>query len=88
MLTPETKHVLAVVPFTEGGDCALEGDQMILGAVTLAMKTGQTEESPQAIESLGSFENNSMEIVGDKTYVESGKALVRLASGSTSWSFH
>ena len=56
------------------------------GSVRVNAPTGQTEEELQAIEGQGSFENNSLEVAGDKSYIEGGKALLKLASGSK-WSF-
>ncbi len=87
VLTPQTKTLFAVVLFAEKDICAFEGKEPIQGAVTLALPTGQTEETSQAIEGLGSVENNSLELGGAKMFVERGKALSKLASGSA-WSFH
>ena len=87
-VTPSTKTILATIPFAEkAGSCPLTGEQAVRGSVTLAMPKGQDEASTQVIEGLGSVENNSLEVDGDKGYIESGKALVTLASGSK-WSFH
>ncbi len=59
----------------------------IKGTMTINAPTGQHEETLQAIEGLGSIENHSLESEGSKVYLEGGKALLKLASGSK-WSFH
>lgn len=87
-IRPVSKAVLATIPFaeTEGGSCPVSGEQPVKGSVTLSLPKGQVEEATQVVEGLGSVENNSLEVAGDKIYVEGGKALVKLASGSK-WSF-
>jgi len=70
--------------------CALEGLQPIKGQVTVNAPTGQEELTLQAIEGLGTTENHSLEIgkaSPNKAYIEGGKALLKLESGSK-WSFH
>jgi hypothetical protein len=86
LVLPRTKSLLAEIPFSETNTCAFAGVEGVKGSVTLAMPTGQSEESAQAIEGLGSVENNSLEIANSKAYI-TGRALVKLASGSK-WSFH
>jgi len=84
---PLTEEVFANIPFsTSGNSCAFTEPEPISGSVRVKAPTGQTEEELQAIEGQGSFENNSLEVAGKKAYIEGGKALLKLASGSK-WSF-
>ncbi|HEY3759915.1 MAG TPA: hypothetical protein VGL37_09140 [Solirubrobacteraceae bacterium] len=88
-IRPLTKAVLATIPFaeTEGGSCPVSGEQPVKGSLTVSLPKGQVEEATQVVEGLSSVENNSLEIAGEKIYVEGGRGLVKLASGSK-WSFH
>ncbi len=86
VLSPQTKKILATIPFATGNTCALEGEEPLAGNVTVRAPTGQSEETLQAIKGLGSMENNSLEIAGIKTFVEACPVL-KLASGSK-WGFH
>jgi hypothetical protein len=83
---PQTKKAIAVIPFS-GALCALSGEEPIDGSFTQKLPVGQTESESQIFEDLGSVENNSLQLAGDKVYVEKGKQLVKLASGQK-WSFH
>lgn len=85
-IAPSTKAILATISFAETGGCPLVGEQPVKGSVTLGVPKGQIEEATQAIEGLGSVENNSLEVAGSKVYLEGGRALVKLASASK-WSF-
>ncbi len=67
--------------------CAFEGKEPISGAVTINAPNGQTELAMQPIEGLGSFENNSLEFLGSKAYIEGGRTLVLVATKEL-WSFH
>jgi hypothetical protein len=88
IFTPQTKKTFAEIEFNENNTCGLAGLVPVKGSVTVAAPTGQTEEVAQAIVGLGSVENNSLEIgSGNKAYIDGGKALLTLASGSK-WSFH
>jgi hypothetical protein len=65
------------------GTCSLAGEQGIDGRVNLKLGTGQTEEVSQALEGLGSSEGNlSLIIDKNNAYIEGGKTLLSLASGS------
>ncbi len=86
-IRPRTKSLLATIPYAEKTTCAFEGNEPVSGSLTLRMPTGQSEETAQAIEGMGSFENNSLEVAGSKAYLGGGKILLKLASGSK-WSFH
>ena len=85
-LAPQTKTTIAELPFKEENTCAFAGTEPLKGEVTLDAPTGQTDEASQAVEGLGSLENNSLEVAKDKAYVEAGKTVLKLASGSK-WSF-
>jgi len=76
--------------FTEidfiGAKCPLTGEKAVSGKVTIKAPTGQTESVTQAIEGLGTLENNSLFVGSDRSYIEGGSALLKLVSGSK-WSF-
>jgi len=76
---------LATITFG-GSSCKLAGEKPVDGELTLNDPTLPSEEKLQAVEALNTYENNSLEIDGSKFYVESGKALLKLTSGSK-WSF-
>jgi hypothetical protein len=84
--TPQTKKALAALAFSEKNTCAFDESEPLNGAVTLKAPTGQNEEASQAIEGLGSVENNSLELAGNKAVIEGGRTLLKLTSGSK-WSF-
>ena len=83
---PLSEEPFADIPFAETDTCAFTEPEPVSGSVRVNAPTGQTEEELQAIEGQGSFENNSLEVAKDKAYIEGGKALLKLASGSK-WSF-
>ena len=83
---PKTGTEFVTLEFV-GGSCAIAGEKPVKGSVTVGASTGQTENTLQPIEGLGSKENNSLTIGGHPTFLEGGKALLKLASGSK-WSFH
>jgi hypothetical protein len=85
--SPQTKNTIATLHFSEEDTCGLTGSVPLVGSLTMRLATGQSEEASQAMEGLGTTENNSLELGGDKAYVTGGEALLRLASGSK-WSFH
>ncbi len=83
---PTTGQVIGVLIFT--GTCSFAGEQPLSGKYKLSMPTGQTEEPSQAVVGLGSLEgNNSLEFDKNKAFIEKGKTLLALVSGSK-WSFH
>lgn len=84
IISPATKINLAIFEFVES--CALR-EFGINGSVTMRLPTGQTEASEQPLEELGSVENNSAEVGGMKVFLEGGRMLLKLKSGSK-WSFH
>jgi hypothetical protein len=79
-----TGSPLATLSFE--GSCSFAGEQSITGIVTEWATTMVSEEAVQAVEGLGTTENNSLELDGDKAYIEGGKVLFKLASAQT-WSF-
>jgi hypothetical protein len=84
---PLTKSVLTEIPFKEtGNSCAFDEKEPVSGSLLVSAPTGETEEVEQAIEGLGTTENNSLQVAGDKAYIEGGRVLLKLASGSK-WSF-
>ena len=72
----------------EGGSCSISGKKAVTGTVVLKSGTGQTESSIQPLEGLGSLEqgSDSLQTANDPSYIEGGKALLKLASGAK-WSF-
>jgi hypothetical protein len=84
-LAPAKGKLLASVEFK--GSCSLAGEKPVNGKVTLAMPSGQAESAMQAVDDIGSTENNSLELGGGKAYLEDGAVLLLLASGAV-WSFH
>jgi hypothetical protein len=85
---PLTKKTFVELPFTETSTClGGGGDKPVNGAVSIASSDGTSEEVTHRIQALGSLENNSLEVAGNKAIIEGGLALVKLASGSK-WSFH
>jgi hypothetical protein len=85
-LRPRTGNKLGTIDF-EGEGCALTGEQALTGSVDLKAPSLESEEATQPLEALGTTENNSLELAGNKAYIASGKILLKLASGSK-WSFH
>jgi hypothetical protein len=86
LIKAQTKKTIEVLRFNEANTCALNGEEPVNGSLTENLPTGQDEEELQAIEGLGSTENNSLEVAGIKSYLEGGKTLLKLASGAY-WSF-
>jgi hypothetical protein len=64
-----------------------EGAKPVKGSVLILSSDGATEAVTHTIMAQGSLENNSLEVAGDKSIIEGGLALVKLANGSK-WSFH
>ena len=72
----------------EGSSCSIEGRKAVTGTVVLNAPTGQTENTLQLLEGLGSLEqgSDSLQTASDASYIEHGKALLKLESGAK-WSF-
>ena len=89
LLSPEKDTTLAEINFDETNSCAFASIEPVKGSVIIGVPTGQLELLNQAIVSLGSTENNSLEIgrsTGNKAYLVGGKALLKLAN-DLKWSF-
>ena len=71
-----------------GSSCSISGKKAVKGTVVLKAATGQTESAIQDLEGLGSLEQggDSLQTANDPSYIEGGKALLKLESGAT-WSF-
>jgi hypothetical protein len=83
---PKTGSRFATITL-KGAKCGISGAKPINGRVLIAAPQGESEEKAQLIEGLGSTEgNNSLEVAGNKAFLEGGKALLELESGSK-WSF-
>jgi hypothetical protein len=86
ILHPKTGARFATIGL-EGSKCGLAGEKPITGHILANAPHGLSEEKAQLIEGLGSTEgNNSLEVAGNKAFIEGGKALLELESGSK-WSF-
>jgi hypothetical protein len=73
-LKPQTKKTLAELAFSESSTCLGGGGlKPVVGSLTVKAPTLQEERVTQPIEALGSTENNSLEVAGDKTILEKGK---------------
>jgi hypothetical protein len=81
-VSPQTAKLLATMSFT-GSSCALAGEQAVKGKVTTGMPTGLEEQTEQSAEGLGTLENNSLEAAGDKAYITTGNAGLKLASSAS-----
>ena len=87
VLQPKKGNTFATLRFEDNDHpCSIEGEQAVDGKLVAVAPTGASEETLQAVEAIGSVENNSLLIDGDRAYVEDGKALVKLV-GSQRWSF-
>jgi hypothetical protein len=79
LLAPKTGTNIAGIDFV--GSCSLAGEKPLNGKINLNAPTLQEEATGQPIEALGSTEgNNSLEIGGNKAYLEKGKTPIKLAS--------
>jgi hypothetical protein len=84
--SPQSKATIANIPFNETNTCAFASLEPVKGSITDSVPGGQLEEVTETLVGLGSVENNSLEMGGDKVVIDGGRALVKLASGSK-WSF-
>jgi hypothetical protein len=85
--TPETTTTFAHIFFAEANECAFKGNEPVTGSLVAGGPTGQLSLLAQALVGLGSTEgNNSLQIAGDKSFLDGGSALLTLASDSK-WSF-
>jgi len=86
LFKPETKNTFAKLDFSEANTCAFDGPEPVQGQLTATSPDGQLELLAHILSGLGSVENNSLEIGGDKAYLDGGAALLTLSSDSK-WSF-
>jgi hypothetical protein len=86
LFAPETKGIFANIKFSEINSCAFNGQEPVKGSFIAGLPTGRLNLVTQALVSLGSVENHSLEVGGQPAFIEGGRALMRLASEST-WSF-
>ena len=86
LFKPKTGKLVAEFILT-GTECAIAGAQPLDGSFTMKLPTGETEETDQALEGLGTTENNSLEFGSNKAYVEGGDIQLELTSGSK-WNDH
>jgi hypothetical protein len=86
LFTPKTPPLFTTLSIS-GSTCSIAGDKPVKGAVTIGAPTGKTENIQQAIEGLGSVENNSLEVAGHKAFLQGGYTLLSLESMKP-WSFH
>lgn len=84
--SPKSGSAFLGIPFNEVNVCAFTGEWVVKGKATFNLPASQTESVLQAMEGLGSVENNSLELEGDPVFIENGKTLLELTSGSK-WSF-
>jgi hypothetical protein len=78
-LAPKTGKALATIEFS--GTCAESGEQPLNNAVVLGASKLQEELAEQSFGGMDATENNSLELLKDRAYIEGGKTLLKLASG-------
>lgn len=84
---PLTKTLFTTIPLTEESVCLGGGGlKPVVGSVVMLSSDGATEAVTHTIMAQGVTLNNSLEVAGDRAYLEGGLALIKLASGSR-WSF-
>jgi hypothetical protein len=84
-LAPKTGHELAELEFK--GSCSLAGVKPINGVLILGLPLAGTELTTQPLVPLGTTENNSLELAGQKGYLAKGKILRKIINELT-FSFH
>jgi hypothetical protein len=82
LFAPETKGTFADIRFNEANTCAFNSVEPMKGSFTLGMPTGRLNLSTQSLAGLGSVENNSLEVGGDRLYIDNVKMLLRLSSNA------
>jgi len=84
--TPESGNTFANIKFIKTTGCAFKGVEPVTGSLVAGAPTGQLSLLAQPLVGLGSTENNSLQIGGDKAFLDGGRALLTLANDA-SWSF-
>ena len=82
LVSPQTKSILANLSFSETNTCAFNGIEPVKGLLTLNAPKLQEQQATQPLEGLGSTENNSLEIGGQKAFVDGGDVLLKSATGA------
>jgi hypothetical protein len=82
LVSPETKGILANIQFSESNTCAFIGTNPLRDSFVVGAPTGRLDLLTQSLIGLGSVENNSLEFLGGKAFLDGGKVLMRLASDS------
>lgn len=82
LLLPQTKTLVAELPFKATDTCGFAGKEPLLGDVNLGAPALQTEATLQMVEGLGAVENDGLEVNSDAAQLEGGKTLLQLASGA------
>jgi hypothetical protein len=85
LVLPQAGTAIAKITFT-GGSCPLVGEKSLSGSFKEGVPNLESEEITHVAEASGTEENNSLELGGQKVYIEGGKTLLKLNSGSK-WSF-
>jgi hypothetical protein len=80
LVTPQSGTILASIIFS-GSSCSIAGEKPLKGKVVLNAPTLFEEVTEQRLEGLGTLENSSLEIGGNKAYIEGGKMGLKLANG-------
>jgi hypothetical protein len=86
LFSPETKGIFANIKFSEKNTCAFNGIEPVKGSLIAGAPTGRLNLATQPLVGLGSVENHSLEIGTQPAFLDGGRALLALVSGST-WSF-
>ena len=77
---PSKGNTFAAIQYT-GASCALTGVRLLNGPLKGALPTGAVESTLQAVQGLGSLENNSLELAENRILFLGG-VLLGLASKS------
>lgn len=87
LFEPQTPKTFATLNLA-GANCSISGEKPVTGTVVARAPVGQLERTEQVLEGWGSLEQSSheLEVGGNKSFLEKGKALLLLASGEA-WSF-
>jgi hypothetical protein len=78
--SPKSGKAFGTIEF-DGASCVIAGEKPILGQLNLNAPMVQDELAEQPLQELGTTENNSLEILGTKGYLEGGTMQLELASG-------
>lgn len=82
---PRTSKTIATITF-DGEFCPFDGEKSLTGMLREGAPSIEDEATTHLIEGDGTSENNSLELAGQKIYLEGARELLKLSSGSK-WSF-